>query len=407
MKPDAGEKKLLAGLKAEFECELRDNILAYWPGHAKDSEYGGYYGLIDNNNIPRKTAPKGLVMHARFLWTYSAAYRIYKYQPYLHAAMHSLSFLDEQMKDERNGGYFWRVSYDGPPEITRKYVYGQAFAIYGLSEFCRAGGPPVAKDQAMELFGLLEQHARDADFGGYYEALEEDWTLPESGKANLGDEDPDCVKSMNTNLHVLEAYTNLYRMCKSAEVRKALERLINDIFGHIIDAGSNHLVLFFDREWKHTETIHSYGHDIEASWLLWEALSVLDDDRMKEKYHDRILAMADTTLLEGLNADFSLNNEKKNGNLDTDRHWWPQAEAIIGLFNAWEMSGETRYLEPVPKIWDFIKTHIRAENGDWYWGRKADGSLMRDEKGGIWKTPYHNGRLCMEMVERIDHLLNC
>ncbi len=405
MKISAALQEKFLSWKNEFTDELKNSILAYWLDNMADSEFGGYYGFIDNSNIVKKDAAKGLVMHGRFLWTYSAAYRIFRDPVYFHAAQRALGFLEEKLKDPVYGGYFWKCTREGKSLENKKQVYGQAFVIYGLSEYVRAGGPAEAEGKAAELFTLLEEHARDHEMGGYYEALERDWSLPEGGKAALGEEDPDCVKSMNTNLHVLEAFTNLYRINKSEKVRVALSSLIAVSCEKIINKETNHLILFFDRDWKSQRNINSFGHDIEATWLIWEAITVLDDDSLRSKYKDLLVRMIDTVVDEGLDRNGGLNNEFEAGHLDDDKHWWPQAEMMIGLLNGWEMTGNQFYLDLVAKVWQFIKTEIKAENGDWFWGRKADGILMRNEKGGLWKTPYHNGRLCMEFIERTSHYI--
>lgn len=400
MKTNDTLKAVFASWKNELTDELKNSILAYWLDYAADSEFGGYFGFIDNSNIVKKDAPKGLVMHGRFLWTYSAAYRMFNDPVYFHAAQRALDFLEKKMKDPAHGGYYWQCTREGKTLENKKQVYGQAFVIYGLSEYVRAGGPAEAGDKAMELFRLLEEHARDREKGGYYEALEHDWSLSGDGKAALGEEDPDCVKSMNTNLHVLEAFTNLYRINKSGIVREALSALIVVSCEKIINKETSHLMLFFDRNWKSQRTVNSFGHDIEATWLIWEAITVLDDDTLRSRYKDLLLQMIDAVIDEGLDSNGGLNNGFEAGHLDNDKYWWPQAEMMTGLLNGWEMTGNELYLDLAAKVWQFIKIGIKAQNGEWFWGRKADGTLMRNEKGGLWKTPYHNGRLCMEFIER-------
>ena len=388
-----------------FADELENNILNCWLRYAADKKYGGFYGFIHNNNKADEQTPKGLVMHGRFLWTYSAAYRINRYLPYFHAAERTLFFLEEHLMDKERGGYYWICDYTGKPIDKKKQIYGQAFAIYGLSEFARASGLKGPADQAKQVFRLLEEKARDPQYGGYFEAFERDWSFPADGKSALGNEDPDCEKSMNTNLHVLEAYTNLYRVCPEKPIREALEDLVNVIFKRIVDPNTHHLNLFFDKAWNSSLKIESYGHDVEAGRLLWEALTELKDQELQDRYKAEVIAITDTTINEGLSADFGLNYQKKDNILETDKHWWPQAELMIGLLNAWQMTGDQSYLEIIPKTWDFVKKNIAAENGEWYWGRKADNTIMKDEKGGIWKTPYHNGRFCMEFIERIDKIM--
>ena len=401
MKISAELQEKFLSWKNELTDELKNSILAFWLDYMADSEYGGFYGFVDNSNTVKKEASKGLVMHGRFLWTYSAAFRIFKDPVYFHAAQKALVFLEEKLKDPEFGGYYWQCSREGKTLETKKQIYGQAFVIYGLSEFVRAGGPAEAGEKAYGLFTLLEKYARDRENGGYYEALEQTWSMPDGGKTALSEKDPDCVKSMNTNLHVLEAFTNLYRVNRNEKLREALAALVSVSCEKIINKKTNHLMLFFDKNWNTQEDINSFGHDIEATWLIMEAIDVLDDDTLRRRYRDLLVRMIDTVIEEGMDPNGGLNNEFRDGHLDKDKHWWPQAEMMIGLFNGWEMTGKKSYLDLVEKVWQFIKKEIKAENGDWFWGRKADGGLMRNEKGGIWKTPYHNGRLCMEYIERI------
>lgn len=394
------EQIYLEGLYNEVSNELHGNILPYWIKHIIDSKNSGFFGMINNDDSVSAYADKGLVMHARFLWCYSAAYRISGNPAYKGIAEHALGFLKNSLADKKYGGYFWSADYKGNVIDDQKMVYGQAFAIYGLTEYYRAFNCTKAYNLALEVFELLEGFARDRKFGGYVESLNRTWLI--TSDKQLDDTSVPCCKSMNTNLHVLEAYANLYRVGGNSEVKLSLHDQINLLFNEIVDSKTHQQNLYFDMEWNPLTDHVSYGHDIEASWLLWEAISILDDRELKELYRNRIVLMTDRVIAEGLDENYGLNNEKSNCKIDRDKHWWPQAEMMVGLLNVWEITGDNKYLKIIDKVWQFTKKEIISTTGEWYWGKKVDGSLFTAIKGGMWKTPYHNGRLCMEFLERIN-----
>jgi mannobiose 2-epimerase len=298
------------------------------------------------------------------------------------------------------------VGVDGTPTQTKKQVYGQAFTIYALAEFYRVIPDPEVLRWAIELYELLEKHAYDNVHLGYFEALASDWSP--TREMSLSGKDMNEPKSMNTHLHVLEAYTNLYRIWKPEGLRDKLAGLIDIHLDKIVDGGNHHFKLFFSEDWISQTSHISYGHDIEGSWLLLEAAEVLGDNIRTERVKAEAIEMARVTLEEGTDSDGAILNESDGqGHLDDTKDWWPQAEAVVGYLNAYQLTGEQTYLDAAKKSWTFIQTYIRdGENGEWHWGVTRDGQPIAEEpKVSAWKCPYHNSRACFEAMERIKHIL--
>lgn len=413
-------------LFTELRDELTEDILPYWMKWAKDAEHGGFYGAIGNNNKGDPKEWRGIVMVSRFLWTYSAAARFLndssgaKAASCMAMAAYAHAYMMKSFADHRNGGMFWSVTADGNPLVTRKQVYGNAFALYALSEYAAALGEVSGTeesarsvmDEALRLFGFLEDKACDRNCGGYWEALARDWQPTQ--ETRLSDKDIDCDKSMNTNLHVMEAYTNLYRtlplvypekLSERRAVGTALEALIRMHADRILDRSDLHLNLYFNADWSRAgEDEISYGHDIEASWLLWEAVEVLGDEALKDFVRPVAVAIAETALREGWDKSTGGFEDTMSpaGERRTVRIWWNQAEALNGFYNAWEMTGEAKYAAAVEKTWTWIRDFQRdRENGEWFWAVSKEGKpALQELKGGNWKTSYHNARCCMELLRR-------
>lgn len=392
--------------KKQFSEELHGeltSILSYWQANTIDETYDGFYGQIDhfNNVIPGAT--KGAVLNTRILWTFSAAYNFTKNEAYLHIAHRAFDYLKKYFLDKDNGGLIWEVDHTGKAHNTRKQIYAQGFGIYGFSEYFRASGNSESLETAIELFEIIEKYCFDSRFGGYLEALSHNWQPMEDMR--LSAKDANYPKSMNTHLHILEPYTNLYRLWKNEHLAIQIKRLIRVFLDHIIDSETGHFNLFFDNDWTVRSEIISYGHDIEGAWLLTEAAEVLGDRELLKEVEAVALRMTDITLMEGTAGDGSLYYEKagKDGHLDTDRHWWPQAEAVVGLLNAWQISGDEKYLEKSMDVWHFIKNKmIDHRHGEWYWSVDNNGvPATHQDKAGFWKCPYHNSRACMEAIRRL------
>lgn len=391
-------------LKDEALEELTGNILPFWMERMRDRDRGGFAGRISGKGIPDPEADKGAILNARILWTFSAAYRTLGRPEYLETATAAKREIIDRFYDGEYGGVFWSLTPDGRPKDTRKQIYALGFAIYGLSEYCRATGDAEALDYAVRLFHDIERHSFDKAKNGYFEAFSRDWSP--IGDMRLSEKDVNECKTMNTHLHILEPYANLYRVWKAPELEKQLRNLIWLFTDRILDRETMHLRLFFDEDWRSSHEIISYGHDIEAAWLLMEAAETLSDPRLAEEVARTAEAVADAAsegFIPGAGMIYECHGD--TAAVDADRHWWVQAETVVGYFNIWQMTGDRKALERAAGCWDFIRRHIvDRDGGEWFWSLKADGTAnVSDDKAGFWKCPYHNGRMCMEIIERSDN----
>lgn len=396
-----GERDLL-----QYKTGLNDElsrIMDYWIKNTPDEVYGGFTGRIDDREHVIAEAPKGSVLNARILWSFSAAYNLRKDPKYLRYAERAYRYITGHFIDAAYGGVYWTVDYQGNPQDTKKQVYAIAFTIYGLSEYYIASSDEAARMLAISLYSLLVDKSYDHGETGYFEAFTREWNP--IADLRLSAKDANEKKTMNTHLHVLEAYTNLYRIWQVDELKEQIIHLINNFLGHFIDPNTNHLRLFFDEHWYSKSTLVSYGHDIEATWLLQEAAEVIQHKALLEKIRSINLKIADATI-EGLDADGGLwyEYEPAEDHLIKQKHWWVQAEAMVGFFNAWQISNNDKYLDISLKNWDFVQKNILdIKNGEWLWGVDGQGQPMPDEdKAGLWKCPYHNSRACIELIKRLS-----
>ena len=408
-KPHKTAAELFAAqaLATQLKAELSKNILPYWMGRVPDPD-GGMYGRITGDDIVDPSAPIGNIMTARVLWTFASAYRLFKdsgdpasAKQYLEMAVMARNLIINRFYDPEFGGTYWSLNPDQTPLDTKKQIYAIAFTIYGLAELNRATGDGKALEYAIKLFNSIEEHSFDAVRGGYFEAFTREWADIEDMR--LSDKDANESKTMNTHLHVLEAYTCLYRVWKNSLLEERLRGLIS-VFGQHIIGNDGHLKLFFDNDWNCGYDTVSYGHDIEASWLLHEAALVLGDDEVLERVEALVPRIAEAAG-EGFSHEGGMIYEKHgpDGPADGDRHWWVQAETVVGYFNLWDHFGSQEGLEKALTCWEFIKGNlVDREKGEWFWSIREDGSVNReDDKAGFWKCPYHNGRMCMEIIERL------
>lgn len=381
-----------------FQREL-DNILSYWARRAVDEKDGGFYGRLDGHDAVVAGAPKGAVLNARILWTFSAACNHRPDAAYLALARRAFDYIRQYFIDDEFGGVYWLVDAHGQPLDTKKQAYALSFAIYGLAEYYRASGDETALELAKAQYRTVEAHCFDAARGGYLEALTRNWQP--LADLRLSAKDANEKKTMNTHLHVLEAYANLYRAWPDAGLAGQIRGLLGVFEAHIIDPETHHLRLFFDEDWRSKSDIVSYGHDIEAAWLLLEAAEVLHDEALTARFRALALPMA-AAAAEGLDADGGLNYELEPGHLIRDKHWWVQAEALVGFLNAYQLGGGQHFLDKFAGVWAFTQAHILDRvGGEWVWGVEADHRLMPgQDKAGPWKCPYHNGRACLEILRR-------
>lgn len=398
-------KKHLENLARELETNLKNNILSWWMEHTPDHKHGGFVGQVNLHNQILKNAPKGSILNARILWTFSAAYDMYRNEKYLEHARRAYDYILEYFIDPVHGGVFWEIDFTGKALNTRNQIYALAFMIYAMAEYYIVTGEEYALDTAIGLFKLIEKHSFDPKRNGYMEAFGRDWKPIDD--LRLSEKDLNASKTMNTHLHILEAYTNLYRAWKCDETKKALENIIQLFVDRFIDPQTHHLNLFFDDDWNNKSDLISYGHDIECSWLLYEAAEMLGDEEHTRTVKEISIDIARQNIT-GLDKDHGLFYEyfPSEERIDTDKHWWPQAEAVVGFLNAYQLSGEDLFARKALNSWGFIKKFmIDHKEGEWFLKVNKEGlPYPTDEKAGFWKCPYHNGRACMEIIKRISML---
>ena len=394
--------------KSEARVLLEANILSFWQERMVDYQQGGFYGRIDGYNVLHPDAEKGAVLNARILWTFAAAARVLNNTPYRILAARAYDYLMQWFMDREQGGVYWSLNADATPLDTKKQTYAIAFAIYGLAEYVRLTNNQEALNAAIRLFEDLEAHAYKWDNekmskckNGYVEALTRNWQP--IADMRLSEKDANGVFTMNTHLHVLEAYTNLYRVLKNVQrddvqgtkerITKQLRTLIDIFANRIFDPATGHLMLFFDEKWQPSNTHTSPGHDIEAAWLLHEALEVLGDEELLNQTLPVIHSLA----------------QAAEENIMDEKEWWCYAEAVVGYIDQWKLYQDEKpiesniNLELAETAFHYIQTHLMdRENGEWFWTILPDGTPDRThDKAGFWKCPYHNSRMCIEIIERL------
>jgi mannobiose 2-epimerase len=417
-------------MKQEMQDVLENNILRFWLDKMQDRENGGFYGRMDGHYQLHRDAEKGAILNARILWSFSAAYRVLGTQEYLEAATRAKEYIIGHFIDSEFGGVYWSLDSKGNPLDTKKQFYAIGFAIYGLSEYARATGDREALDYALQLFDCIEEHALDREYNGYIEAMTRDWQP--IADMRLSELDANYPKSQNTHLHIIEPYTNLYRCLKELHAKEscdyvpaigailpvgittptqtteaveaALRNLINIFTDRILNPETHHLDLFFDMDWtRGAGHLESYGHDIECSWLMHESALVLGDEKVLEKVEPIVKMVAEASA-KGLRADGSMIHEANldTGHSDDDLHWWVQAENVVGWLNIYQYFADETALQRANAGWEYIKHNlIDYEHGEWFWSRRNDGTLnVDDDHAGFWKCPYHNSRMCLEVIER-------
>lgn len=394
----------LLDLRHQLSRELTHNILPFYMGRAVDATHGGFYGLIANDLTVDEQAPKGLIQNTRILWAFARAYRVLGDAAYRATAERAYEYLLRCFWDAPHDGFHWMVSFQGEPLESFKMVYGQAFAIYSLAEYVLATGSQQSLERAIALYQLLEQHAADPVHGGYFETCSRDWST--TLDLAVDTTDLPVAKSMNTHLHMLEAYTNLLAAWDAPELRDSLRALIRVTLDHIVNRETGHFVLHCSADWQPLSAHVSYGHDIEGSWLLLEAAQALGDQELLTEVEIVALQMADVTLAEGIDDDGGVFNEgDAEGIINDQKDWWPQAEAMVGFINAYQLLPDARYRSAALASWRFIDRFIiDHQHGEWFWGVTCDGVPLDLQKSGPWKGPYHNGRACMEIMHRVDTL---
>jgi mannobiose 2-epimerase len=404
--------------KDYFEKELHDNILAYWMKYGVEKDKGGFFPAVDMENNPVLSANKTSVLNARILWTFAAAAKKYPGRGYEEVAHLAYEVVTEDFTDKEFGGFYMEISSDNRVVNDIKHTYAQAFVIYSLCKYYEFNPSEDVMSKIKDFFYFLDEKTKDTENPGYVESFTREWEIYEENRMADNNE----PKSMNTHLHLLEAYAAVYKVWKNELVKKRLTELI-EIFIHHIIRESGHLGVFFSSDFTETENskgICSFGHDIEASWLIWEAAEILGDKEIEETLRPLVLKMADAVLRVGVDKDggLFLESTRFGSHVRTNKHWWIQAENLVGFMNAYQLAGDEKYWETVKLAWDFIdRCVIDHEGGEWFTKVNRLGIPYREEpaddpspyyrndwKIDPWKCPYHNGRAMLEMVERIELL---
>ncbi len=391
--------EIVHSLRHETRAEAA-NILRWWQSHMVDTVNGGFHGEIDPAGQVVADAPKSVVINARMLWFFSAMATHIDDVDARALAQRAADYIRAHFVDREHGGLYWLLDVKGNVIDGKKQTYAQAFGVYAFAEHYRATGDISSLDLARRLQGEIEARLQDHGQGGYIEALSVDWG--DVGDQRLSDKDIDAPKTMNTHLHVLEAYTLLHRVAPDADSRAALARILALFADRFVDAQSHHLHLFYDMDWHDRSHAVSFGHDIEASWLMWEAAEILGDDVLSARVRPLVLGLAEVTLAEGLNSRGDVAYERDfDGHLDTAGEWWGQAEALVGFVNAWRLSGDPKFLSAAQRLWSHLKAHYGAGGGDeWSW-YADDAGRAAQVMAGQWKCPYHNGRAMIELDNRL------
>jgi mannobiose 2-epimerase len=385
----------LGTYQPEFANEL-ESVLDWWLQYATDKENGGFYGSVNNKNIPNPLAEKGLILNARILWSFSAACHLSAKTEYRAAAARQFDYIRNHFCDDECGGLYYSVNYDGNPCQTQKSVMAHAYVVYALSEYAKCSGDQSALVLAQQYYSIIEQYAFDKEGQGYHDLFTRHWDLIKN----------DNGKEISAQLHLLEAYTNLYTTWPAPQLKQRIHNLVNLFSEKIVCAGTGHMYLSFLNTWQPADEMISFGHHAEAAWLLSKAAVVTADQAELEKINMLSVKMIDVALSGTDKKDGALWKEAdlQTGKWLKEKHWWPQTEAITGFFHAWQVTGNQKYLEQGLQTWQFVKHHlIDVENGEWFWGIDEKYAVLDHEpKAGFWKCPYHTVRMCIEISNRIN-----
>ena len=397
--------KRIEEFKNEVAADLTGNLLPWWSSKTVDYVNGGFYGRINMSDSVFIEADKAGIMNARILWAYSAAYRITKDTSYLRLATRAKDYCLNYFIDKEFGGAYYTLDYKGEPKNMVKHIYTNSYFIYGFTEYARATGDKEALEAAKAIFELIEKNAFDQKSNGYFEDFSREWERIHLRMLGTSDIDE---KTQNTSLHIMEAYANLYRVWPEERMAECLKNLVDLFLDKIIDPHTYHLHYIMDKDWNSTSDIESYGHDIEAAWLLREAATLLGDSQLIKRVEEVAIKIAEA-VEKAIQPDGSLIYEKNRttGHVNDNRSWWAQVETIVGYFDAWEISDSEKFLDYAINCWNYTRNHfIDQTNGGWFSSVSPDGEIRRGDKAGHWVCPYHNGRMSMEIIERVEKLLN-
>ncbi len=383
-------------MKEEIRAHLTRDLIPFWKS-LRDDARGGYVSYVGEDLVTDPEGERGCILNSRILWFWSGAYRVTGDAALLDEADHAYAAL-QAMLDPGNGGVYWSLNADGTVFDPTKHTYNQAFAIYALSAYGMASGKKAPLEKALSLYALIEARCRDA--GGYLEAQTADWQPMSNEK--LSENGVMAGRTMNTLLHVMEGYTALYEATGDEKVRASLYAILDTLETKIWNPEKRRQEVFFDADWHTLIDLHSFGHDIETSWLADRTLEVLGDEALTARIRPLLLAMADETLKLAYTEGNGFSAEMERGKVDTTRVWWVQAEALLGFLNAWQKTGEARFLKAAESQWAYIRDHvIDPRCGEWHSALTEDGAVLDKPIVEPWKCPYHNGRMCFEVIRRL------
>ncbi len=386
-----------------FKEHLENNLIPFW-NKMKDETNGGFYGYANAKGNPDVKSVKGVILNSRILWFYSSAYQLLHKQELLEMADHAYRFLVNFCFDSQYGGVYWSVNYDGTVCDDTKHTYNQAFAIYALSAYYQASKRKEALNLAYVLYRVIEEKCSDSN--GYLEAFKRDFTP--SSNEKLSENGVLAERTMNTLLHVLEAYSELYHADPFYEVGDSIRSILRLFEKKIYDSEKQICDVFFDADYHSLIDLESFGHDIETSWLIDRGCSVLEDKAYQKEMQSMIDGLAEAAYRNAFDKrQNALNNEREGNRIDSQKIWWVQAESVVGFYNAYQKNPQkTEYLHTAEKIWEFIQHHmIDSKSGEWIESIPADN--LPDSGQALvhpWKCPYHNGRMCIEMIQRLSQV---
>lgn len=396
----------LATLRTELVRRTRseaERLLEFWATEVVKPD-GSFHGVVDSLGHSQPAAPRGLILGMRLLWTFARAARVglRPGEGDRQIADRLYQFVSKAFWDPQHLGFYWAIDAAGNPIQDHKHLYGQAFAIYALAEYAQLSGSSEALRWAQLTYEVVEDYGSDREYGGYQESFTRTFELDDASRLSTINHGG-AAKTMNTHLHMLEAYTRLYQVWPNPTLKQRLGDLLETMRVHIVDQDHYHFHCFLDRQWNPLSHESSFGHDIEGSWLMLEAAQALGDPTREAVFKDLALAMVDRVWDEGMDEDHGLMNEGLEGRIiDDQKHWWPQAEAVVGLVNAYEISHEGRYLERASQVWAFIEQYFAdREVGEWHARLTRDRHPILNNKADAWKCPYHNTRACLEVIARL------
>lgn len=383
-------------LKKTFQAELL-HIYGFWK--SLYDEKGGYTGQVDFALHHDANAEKGVILHARILWFFSNVYLSAGEADALFYARHAYEFLMNHAFDREYGGMFWMLDAAGNSLDDMKHTYNQVFCIYGLSSYYLASGDKTALNTAYRLFETVEE--RCADEYGYAEAFTRDWQPILNEK--LSEDGFQAEKTMNTLLHLIEAYTELYRADGSERVKERLLHALSLAYDKVYDPNTHILGVYFDRRMRSIANVYSYGHDIEASWLIDRALDVLGDFSGAQRLREMNAAIAQKVYATAYTGEL-VYNQSIDGEVDKTRIWWIECESVVGFLNAFQRTGKAEYAEAAQRIWEYTRKNFvdTRAGAEWFYAlNEQDSPIESYPVAGAWKCPYHNGRMCLEGMNRL------